>query len=58
MLVGLSTAIGQFTFAWGPGLLGLIRDATGSYAAALVLCMVLDLIAAGIVLVRLPKRGR
>jgi cyanate permease len=56
MLVGLSTAIGQFTFSWGPGLLGLLRDATGNYTAALVLCVVVDLIAAGIVLVRLAKR--
>jgi MFS family permease len=56
MLVGLSTAIGQFTFSWGPGLLGLLRDATGNYTAALVLCVVVDLIAAGVVLVRLAKR--
>jgi MFS family permease len=55
-LVGLSTAIGQFTFSWGPGLLGLLRDATGDYRSALVLCTVVNLIAAGIVLVRMAKR--
>ena len=37
MLVGLSWAISQFTYAFGPGLLGVIRDATGSYTAPLVL---------------------
>jgi MFS family permease len=29
MLVGLSTAIGQFTYGLGPGLLGVRRDASG-----------------------------
>lgn len=52
MLVGLSTAIGQFTYAIGPGLLGVVRDATGDYTAALTFCMVLEIAAAGIVLVR------
>jgi cyanate permease len=47
MLVGLSTAIGQFTYAFGPGLLGIVRDATGGYTAALTLCMMLQLTAAG-----------
>ena len=56
MLVGLSTAIGQFTYAFGPGLLGLIRDATGSYTAALALCMALELAAAAMVL--LPRLQR
>src|SRR5262249_29146031 len=31
MVVGLSTAVGQFTYAFGPGLLGAVRDATGGY---------------------------
>jgi MFS family permease len=53
MLVGLSTAIGQFTFGWGPGLLGLMRDAAGSYTTALLLCMAVDVVAAAIVL--LPR---
>jgi cyanate permease len=50
MLVGLSTAIGQFTYAFGPGLLGLVRDLTGSYTASLALCMALEIVAAGMVL--------
>ena len=56
MLVGLSTAIGQFTYAFGPGLLGLVRDLTGSYTAALALCMGLEIVAAGTVL--LPRLQR
>jgi MFS family permease len=49
LLIGLSTAIGQFTYAFGPGLLGVVRDATGGYSAALVLCMALEIVAAGLV---------
>jgi len=49
MVLGLSTAIGTFAGALGPGLIGLIRDATGDYAAALLLCMALK-IAGGIFL--------
>lgn len=53
MLVGLSTAIGQFTYAFGPGLLGVVRDATGGYSAALALCIALQLAAAGTI--RMPR---
>ena len=35
LLVGLSTAIGQFTCVVGPGLLGVLRDLTGGYGASL-----------------------
>ncbi len=49
MLVGLSTAITQFTYAFGPGLLGLVRDATGTYTASIALCIALNLMAAAIV---------
>jgi predicted MFS family arabinose efflux permease len=50
MLIALSTAVGQFTYAFGPGLLGVVHDATGGYTAALALCVLLDLLAAAIVL--------
>ena len=56
MLIGLSTGISQFTYAFGPGLLGLVRDATGGYGASLALCIALNLIAAVIVL--RPPRSR
>lgn len=54
MLIALSTAIGQFSYACGPGLLGVIRDMTGGYTAALALCVLLDLAAAAIVLLHRP----
>jgi MFS family permease len=54
MLVGLSWAITQFTYAFGPGLLGVIRDLTGGYAAPLMLCVALDLAAAVLILLT-PK---
>jgi MFS family permease len=56
MLVGLSTAIGQFTYAFGPGLLGAVRDATGGYTAAFALCMMLQLTAAGAIQMSRPQR--
>ncbi len=52
MLISLSTGISQFTYAFGPGLLGLVRDATGGYPAALAVCIALNLTAAAIVLKR------
>ncbi len=52
MLVGLSWAISQFTYSFGPGLLGVIRDVTGSYTAPLALCIALELGAAVLILLR------
>jgi predicted MFS family arabinose efflux permease len=64
MLVGLSTAIGQFTCVFGPALLGLVRDLSGSYTASLMLCIALEIVAAAVILIRpaaaiaaLPARG-
>jgi MFS family permease len=54
MLVGLATGLSQFTYAFGPAVLGLVRDATGGYLASLGLCIVLNLVAAAIV-VRRPR---
>ncbi|HEX2215784.1 MAG TPA: MFS transporter [Xanthobacteraceae bacterium] len=51
-LIALCTAIAQFTYAFGPGLLGLVRDLTGGYAAALFVCLGLKLAATAIVLIR------
>jgi MFS family permease len=56
MVVALSTAIGQFTYAFGPGLLGAVRDATGGYTAAFALCMILQLAAAGAIQMSRPQR--
>jgi MFS family permease len=52
LVLGLSTAIGTFAGAIGPGLIGLIRHATGDYVAALFLCMALKVAGAAFVLVR------
>jgi MFS family permease len=56
MLIGLSTAIGQFTCVIGPGLLGLVRDLAGDYSASLALCIALELAAAAVILWR-PLSG-
>jgi cyanate permease len=58
LLVGLSTAIGQFTCVVGPGLLGLVRDLTGGYGASLALCMALELAAAAVILYLKPTDFR
>ena len=55
MLIGLSTAITQFTYAFGPGLLGLVRDLSGTYTTSLLLCVMLNFIAAAIVMQRPGK---
>ncbi len=52
VLVSLVTAICQFTYAFGPGLVGLLRDASGGYTGPFALLVALQLAAAAIVLVR------
>jgi len=52
MVLGLSTAIGTFAGALGPGLIGLIRAAAGDYTAALLVCMALKLAGGAFVLIR------
>jgi MFS family permease len=49
MIVGLSMGLGQFTYAFGPGVIGLVRDATGGYTTSLWVCIVLNLVAAAAV---------
>ncbi len=56
MLIGLVSAIMGVVSAFGPGLVGLARDATGSYTAGIGLCIALALAAAGIILLR-PNAG-
>ena len=50
LVIGLSTAFGQFTFALSPALLGLVRDISGGYDAVLALCAALQLGGAALVL--------
>jgi MFS family permease len=58
MLVGLSWAITQFTYAFGPGVMGALRDLTGSYGAPLAMCIALDVAAVVLIsLRRSPQRA-
>jgi MFS family permease len=49
VLVGLVVGINQFTFAFGPSLVGVLRDWWGTYALALGACAFLQLAAAVVV---------
>jgi MFS family permease len=49
-LVGLVVGINQFTFAFGPSLVGVLRDWGGGYGLALGACAVLQAAAAGLIL--------
>jgi MFS family permease len=52
VVMGISNAISGTVAALGPGLIGLVRSWSGDYSAALVLCVVLELVAAAIVVQR------
>jgi MFS family permease len=54
-LVGLVVGINQFTFAFGPSLVGFLRDQAGSYGVALAACAVLQVAAAALVMLG-PRR--
>ena len=56
VLISLITAINQVTYAFGPGVIGVLRDASGSYALPFYGCIALELIAAVLIMVR--GRGR
>jgi predicted MFS family arabinose efflux permease len=49
-LVGLAVAINQFTFAFGPSLVGVLHDWASDYGPALGACATLEAIAAAMVL--------
>jgi len=55
-LVGLVVGINQFTFAFGPSLVGVLRDWAGSYVLALCTCAALEAAAAAMILLG-PGRG-
>jgi MFS family permease len=57
MLVGLTWAITQFTYAFGPGIMGALRDLAGSYVVALALCMAMK-VGAGILILLRPRSDR
>jgi MFS family permease len=49
-LVGLVVGINQFTFAFGPSLVGILRDRAGTYTVALGACIALQAAAALMIL--------
>jgi MFS family permease len=51
-VISLIVAFNQLTFAFGPSVLGVIRDVTHSYTPSLLLCIFVHSLAAGIVLLR------
>jgi MFS family permease len=54
-VLGLSTSVCGIVNALGPGVVGLVRGVSGGYTAALMLCVLLQLVAAAILLQR-PTR--
>ena len=51
-VVALVVAVNQFTFAFAPGIFGVVRDVSGGYGAVLALCAGLQALAATLVLLR------
>jgi cyanate permease len=56
VLISLSTAINQITYAFGPGLIGLLHDLSGSYTLPFYGCIALEVTAAALIIVRGRKR--
>ncbi|MBR0685291.1 MFS transporter [Bradyrhizobium manausense] len=54
--MGLGTSISGIVSAFGPGIVGLVRSVSGDYTMAFAMCVVLDVVAAGVVLWRPGKR--
>ncbi len=55
--MGLSTAASGIVGGLDPGLVGLVRSWSGGYAVALALCIILELVAAAIVLIGSQKQN-
>jgi hypothetical protein len=52
VLISLLTAITQVTYAFGPGVIGALRDLSGAYALPFYGCIALQLAAAGLIMIR------
>jgi MFS family permease len=52
VLISLNTAINQVTYAFGPGVVGLLRDLSGGYTLPFYVCIALEVIAAALIMVR------
>jgi predicted MFS family arabinose efflux permease len=57
VLISLITAINQITYAFGPGVVGVLRDLSGGYTLPFYCCIALEVIAAVLVMVR-QRRAR
>jgi MFS family permease len=55
VLISLITAVNQVTYAFGPGVIGVLRDTSGSYALPFYGCIGLELIAAVLIMIRGAK---
>jgi MFS family permease len=58
VLISLSTAINQITYAFGPGFIGLLHDLSGSYSLPFYGCVALEVTAAALILVRRRERRK
>ena len=52
VLISLITAINQVTYAFGPGVIGLLHDVSGSYELPFYMCIGVELIAAALIMIR------
>jgi cyanate permease len=55
-IVSLIVSVNQYAFAFGPAILGALRDWSGNYRASFLLCIVLQGVGAAVVL--LGRRHR
>jgi MFS family permease len=52
VLISLLTAITQVTYAFGPGVIGALRDLSGAYTVPFYGCVALELVAAVLIMIR------
>jgi predicted MFS family arabinose efflux permease len=57
VLISLNTAINQVTYAFGPGVVGALRDWSGGYSLPFYLCIALEVAAAALIMVRGKPRA-
>lgn len=58
VLISLNTAINQVTYAFGPGVVGLLHDLSGGYALPFYLCIALEVAAAALIIVRRKPQAK
>jgi len=58
VLISLNTAINQVTYAFGPGVVGALRDWSGGYSLPFYLCIALEVAAAALIMVRGAPRAK